>query len=124
MTPVGDPTQNQGPHASGFMVGERPPPQNGRVGPDGARWGGWTDRGCRLALPTYGDLAKAKSDQGRDWEIVREPRRFIQPKKYKRFYGVIASIYCLDIGKSIAAGSQPELSGGGRKTMGLKNKFI
>ena len=51
------------------MVGERPSPQLGRVGPDGARRGGWKDRRCRLDLPTYGDRAEAKSDQGRDWEM-------------------------------------------------------
>ena len=40
--------------------------------------------------------------------IVWEPRRFIQPKRYKRVDGVIVSIYCKDFKKSIAAGYQPE----------------
>ena len=66
MSPVAEPTQIQRPHASGLMVGERPPPQIGHVGSDGARLGEWKDRGCRLTLPTYGDRAEAKSDQGRD----------------------------------------------------------
>ena len=69
MSPVAEPTQNQRPHASGLMVGERPSPQIGRVGPDGAHRGGWKTRGSRLALPTYGDRAEAKSDQSRDWDM-------------------------------------------------------
>ena len=59
MSPVKEPTQNQ---TTCLMVGERPASQIGRAGPDGARRGGWKDRGCRLALPTYGDRAVAKSD--------------------------------------------------------------
>ena len=92
MSPVAEPTQNQGPHDSGLMVGERPPPQIGLVGPDGARRGGWKDRGCRLALPTYGDRAEAKSDQGPDWEMGLREAEVVEAGGFldRRAYGMSA----------------------------------
>ena len=74
------------------MVGERPPPQIGCVGPDGARQDGWKDRGCRLALLTYGDRAKAKCDQGRDWEIGMRESEVVEAGGFldRRAYGMSA----------------------------------